>query len=284
MTTRILILCTGNSARSQMAEGLLRSFDRKLAVFSAGTQPAARVHPAAVEAMREISIDIGRAYPRNVAQFLDQPFDFVLTVCDAANETCPLFTGPVARRLHIGFEDPARAEGSPSEVLAAFRRVRDQIQTRLYRFYLADIKGWTLRAATTRDLPLVSALLTECKLPLDGLADQFGGNYVIAAGAGATLGVAGIEIHGPNGLLRSVAVSPVNRGTGLGAALVRDRIAWAKGSGLQALYLLTTTAASYFPTLGFEPVPRDEAPPDIRSSREFVSACPASATFMRRNL
>jgi arsenate reductase len=131
---RILVLCTGNSARSQMAEGLLRAHDPSLEVFSAGTRPAARVHPAAVEAMREVGVDIGAAQPKNVAQFVNQAFDVVVTVCDDANETCPVFLGTVGRRRHIGFEDPARAEGGPEDVLAAFRRVRDQIAGRLADF------------------------------------------------------------------------------------------------------------------------------------------------------
>jgi arsenate reductase len=131
---RILVLCTGNSARSQMAEGLLKARDPSLEVYSAGTRPAARVHPAAVKAMREVGIDIGAAIPKNVSQFLNRAFDEVVTVCDDANETCPVFLGTVGRRTHIGFEDPARAQGSPEDVLAAFRRVRDQIAGRLADF------------------------------------------------------------------------------------------------------------------------------------------------------
>jgi len=131
---RILVLCTGNSARSQMAEGLLKARDPSLEVRSAGTRPAARVHPAAVEAMREVGIDVGAAIPKNVAQFLNQAFDVVVTVCDDANEACPVFVGKVGRRRHIRFEDPARAEGSPEAVLAAFRRVRDQIAGQLADF------------------------------------------------------------------------------------------------------------------------------------------------------
>jgi len=131
---RILVLCTGNSARSQMAEGLLKAYDASLEVYSAGTHPAARVHPAAVEALREVGIDIGAAIPKNVEQFLNQAFDVVVTVCDDANEMCPVFLGRVGRRTHIGFEDPARAAGSPEDVLAAFRRVRDQIGKRLADF------------------------------------------------------------------------------------------------------------------------------------------------------
>ena len=137
--TRILILCTGNSARSQMAEGLMKSFDPALDVHSAGTRPAPRVHPAAVEAMREIGIDISANYPKSVEPYLGESFDFVITVCDHANETCPVFTGQVRRRVHIGFEDPASAMGSKEDVLAAFRKVRDQIADRLRQFYRDEI-------------------------------------------------------------------------------------------------------------------------------------------------
>jgi len=139
MPARILILCTGNSARSQMAEGLMKSLDPSLDVHSAGTAPAPRVHPAAVEAMREIGIDISANYPKNVQRYLGEPFDFVITVCDHANETCPVFTGRVRRRMHIGFEDPAAATGSAEDVLAAFRKVRDQIADRLRQFYREEI-------------------------------------------------------------------------------------------------------------------------------------------------
>jgi arsenate reductase len=122
-----------------MAEGLMKSFDPGLHVHSAGTRPAARVHPAAVEAMREIGIDIAANYPKSVDRYIGEPFDFVVTVCDRANETCPVFTGHVRRRVHIGFEDPASAIGSPEDVLAAFRRVRDQIASRLRQFYREEV-------------------------------------------------------------------------------------------------------------------------------------------------
>lgn len=128
---RILVLCTGNSARSQMAEGLLRASSPSYEVYSAGTNPAARVHPAAVEAMREVGIDISAGYPKNVAQFLDQAFDRVVTVCGHAEETCPVFRGTVGRRVHVGFEDPAQVQGTEEQVLEAFRKVRDQIRERL---------------------------------------------------------------------------------------------------------------------------------------------------------
>jgi arsenate reductase (thioredoxin) len=136
---RVLILCTGNSARSQMAEALLRSMDASVEVHSAGTRPAALVHPAAIEAMAELGIDISSAHPKSVDRFLDQSFDYVITVCDRANETCPVFAGVVGLRLHMGFEDPAANSGTGPEVLDAFRRVRDQIRDRLGSFWHNEI-------------------------------------------------------------------------------------------------------------------------------------------------
>ena len=132
---RILILCTGNSCRSQMVEGLLKSFDRTLDVHSAGTQPASRVHPKAIAVMKEIGIDLGAGYPKNVDQFLNDAFDYVITVCDHANETCPVFSGSVKHRLHIGFDDPAGATGTDEHVMSEFRRVRDEIKSQFQQFY-----------------------------------------------------------------------------------------------------------------------------------------------------
>ncbi|MGE5365401.1 MAG: arsenate reductase ArsC [Bacteroidota bacterium] len=135
MESRILILCTGNSARSQMAEGFLKSFDPQLEVFSAGTDPATRVHPKAVEVMMELNIDISSYSTKDVQKFLGQPFDFVVTVCDNARETCPVFNGKVKHRMHMGFEDPAKLTGSDEEILLGFRRIRDQIKKSFEDFY-----------------------------------------------------------------------------------------------------------------------------------------------------
>jgi arsenate reductase len=135
MKKSVLILCTGNSCRSQMAEGFLRSFDSSLEVFSAGTKPAEAVHPLAVKVMREEWIDISGHKPKSVDEYLQRPFDYVITVCDGAKESCPLFSGQVEHRLHIGFDDPAEAKGTQQEVLGVFRRVRDEINMRFRQFY-----------------------------------------------------------------------------------------------------------------------------------------------------
>lgn len=132
---RVLILCTGNSCRSQMAEGFLKSFDAKLEVLSAGTNPASKVHPKAMQVMKEIGIDLSKNFPKSVEQFLDESFDYVITVCDNAKETCPVFLGKVGKRLHIGFEDPNDAIGTDEQILFVFRKVRDEIKTNFYEFY-----------------------------------------------------------------------------------------------------------------------------------------------------
>jgi len=135
MKAKILILCTGNSCRSQMAEGFLKFFDPELEVYSAGTKPEVKVNSNAVEVMKELGIDISSHYPKNVNDFVNLPFDYVITVCDKAKEVCPVFTGDVKHRLHIGFDDPAEAKGTREEVLSVYRRVRDEIKARFTKFY-----------------------------------------------------------------------------------------------------------------------------------------------------
>jgi arsenate reductase len=130
---RVLILCTGNSARSQMAEGLLRhDAGERFEVFSAGTRPS-RVRPEAIAVMQELGIDISSHRSKSVDEFADQSFDYVLTVCDNAKESCPIFPGQ-AIRIHHSFEDPAELQGSNEERLVLFRRIRDELRTYLSRF------------------------------------------------------------------------------------------------------------------------------------------------------
>ncbi len=138
---RVLILCTGNSCRSQMAEGFLKSFDSRLEVFSAGTHPAPHANPNAVAVMKEAGIDISMNFPKNVDLFVADPFDYVITVCGGAKEVCPAFTGNVKNRLHIGFDDPADAVGMPDEVMSVYRRVRDEIQAGFGAFYRDKIRN-----------------------------------------------------------------------------------------------------------------------------------------------
>ena len=137
---RVLFVCTGNSARSQMAEGLLRhEAGDRFEVFSAGTHPT-QVRPEAIVVMHEIGLDISPHRSRPVDEFAGQAFDYVITVCDNANETCPVFPG-TARRVHWPFDDPAAAQGSEDERKAVFRRVRDQIRARIAQFASRDGSG-----------------------------------------------------------------------------------------------------------------------------------------------
>jgi len=131
---KILILCTGNSCRSQMAEGFLHSFDNSLEVYSAGTRPEKQINPRTVIVMRELGIDLSGNTPDHVNKYLDISFDYVITVCDGAKESCPVFTGDVKQHLHIGFEDPADARGTDDEVLPVYRRIRDEIRERFIQF------------------------------------------------------------------------------------------------------------------------------------------------------
>ena len=127
MPKRVLILCTGNSCRSQMAEYLWNEIgEGQWEAQSAGSKPAGYVHPLAIEAMRECGSDLSDAQSKHVDQFVDQPMDLVVTVCDSAKETCPALPG-ATETLHWPFFDPADAEGSDEEKLAVFRKVRDQI-------------------------------------------------------------------------------------------------------------------------------------------------------------
>lgn len=137
---KILILCTGNSCRSQMAQGFLQSFDKNIVACSAGTEPADQVNPKAVRVMKEAGIDISHHTPKNADQYLKDEWDYVITVCDHANETCPVFFGKVKHRLHMGFADPSHITGADEFIWSEFRRIRDEIKTEFFKFYVEQIK------------------------------------------------------------------------------------------------------------------------------------------------
>jgi arsenate reductase len=118
-----------------MAQGFLKSFDDKIEVESAGTQPASKVNLNAVKVMGETGIDISKNSPKSVDEFLNNEWDYVITVCDDAKETCPVFLGKVKHRMHFGFEDPSNASGSEEFIMSEFRRIRDEIKTTFFRFY-----------------------------------------------------------------------------------------------------------------------------------------------------
>jgi len=123
-----------------MAQGFLQSFDKRLQVFSAGTEPASRVNPTAIEVMKRAGVDISNNIPVHVDKYLYEEWDYVITVCDDANETCPVFTGKVRHRLHMGFEDPSKFKASYTEVLNEFFRVRNEIRDEFYSLYETELR------------------------------------------------------------------------------------------------------------------------------------------------
>ena len=137
---KVLILCTGNSCRSQMAEAFLQSFDSTLKVCSAGTEASGKLNAKAVKAMAEAGIDISTHTSDSVDKYIGEEWDYVITVCGGANESCPAFVGKVKHRLHIGFDDPSHAVGTEEFIWSEFIRVRDEIKDGFYKFYVEEIK------------------------------------------------------------------------------------------------------------------------------------------------
>ncbi|MFI3259545.1 MAG: arsenate reductase ArsC [Rikenellaceae bacterium] len=136
---KVLILCTGNSCRSQMAHGFLQSFDKSLTVCSAGTKAAGKLNAGAVKTMAEVGIDISGHTSDPVESYLDEEWDYVITVCGGANESCPAFGGKVKKRLHIGFDDPSHAQGSEEFIESEFRRVRAEIRRAFHRLWVDEM-------------------------------------------------------------------------------------------------------------------------------------------------
>jgi len=131
----VLILCTGNSCRSQMAEGLINTkLGERFEAYSAGTRPSGYVHPKAIQVMAELGIDLSQNKSQSTGAFRGRYFDYVITVCDSANEDCPVWLNDAGVRQHIGFDDPAQATGTEEEILAEFRRVRDEINDQVLAF------------------------------------------------------------------------------------------------------------------------------------------------------
>lgn len=137
---KVLILCTGNSCRSQMAHGFLQSFDENISVYSAGTEASGKLNEGAVKAMAEIGMDISNHTSDSVDKYLGEEWDYVITVCGGANEACPAFMGKVKTRLHIGFDDPSHATGTDEFIWSEFIRIRDDIKTAFYKLYVDEIK------------------------------------------------------------------------------------------------------------------------------------------------
>ena len=138
---KILILCTGNSCRSQMAHGFMESFDKRMTIRSAGTEASGKLNEKAIAAMKEIGIDISHHTSDPVDKYLGEEWDYVITVCSGANENCPVFPGKVKHRLHIGFDDPSHVSGTEEYIWSEFIRVRNEIRKRFFKLYNEQIKS-----------------------------------------------------------------------------------------------------------------------------------------------
>jgi thioredoxin type arsenate reductase len=280
MSGGVLFLCVANSARSQLAEGLARRmFGSGTRVQSAGSRPG-RVNPNAIEAMREVGIDISAQRSKSVDEIDPASVDVVVTLC--AEEVCPIWPGRFTR-LHWPLADPATSDPSVSrdQVLARFRTTRDELERRLWELAASQPRAdVTIEPANANDRAVVDGLIARSDLPITVVAEQFPTAYVVARRRGAVVGVAALEICGDVGLLRSVAVDAAERGSGLGVTLVANRLSSARGVSLHSVYLLTTTAAPFFARFGFTPVARDAAPAALQATSEFASLCPALAVCM----
>jgi arsenate reductase len=246
----VLFLCVANSARSQMAEAIARSLaPAGVLVSSAGSAPTA-VRPEALAVLAELGLDAAGQRSKGVED-VERPVDAVITLC--AEEVCPVGLAG-ARRLHWPIPDPAGA----GESLDGFRAARDEILRRLIAL-----------AATM--LPDGVTLGVEARPE---------GEFVVARRGGEVVGAAGLERHGGAAILRGVEVAPALRGAGLGVALTAHRLVAAHGDGVEVVYLLTTTAPTFFLRFGFRPFPREGVPTSIAGSEQFASLCPASALCM----
>lgn len=274
MFKSVLFLCVANSARSQLAEGLARRlFGSTLRVQSAGSKPT-RVNPNAIAALREVGIEIAEQRSKSVDDIDPATIDLVITLC--AEEVCPVWPGTFTR-THWPLPDPATDAVSGEALLARFRTTRDEILRRLWGLAAANIPS-SITLEAPREIAEVTALVEAAGLPTNVVVDQFPAAYVTARREGALVGVAALERHGDAGLLRSVAIADRERGSGLGIALVANRLVAARG--LASVSLLTTTADRFFPRFGFRNVARTELPTALQTTPEVTSICPSTAICM----
>lgn len=276
----LLFLCVANSARSQMAEGIARALaPASTRISSAGSRPTG-VNPLAVAALAEVGIDLSGQRSKGMEE-IPADVDAVITLCE--EEVCPVWLGQ-ATRLHWGLPDPATAAGGDAARLDAFRRVRDELRTRLAAvFRQPDADAIRYGPAAPEELGAIRALLERLHLP----ASDVGGPHqaFIAARSGDELvGCVALERYGDAALLRSLAVVPRLQGAGLGKALHAQVLAEAGRQGVRALYLLTTTADRFFARAGFTRIDRASVPAALSASAEFRSLCPASAVCMLKRL
>lgn len=274
----VLFVCTHNSARSQLAEGLLRQrHGDRYQAFSAGTV-ARGVHPLAAEALRDAGVDPSGQRSKTIESLGDQAFDIVVTVCDSAREACPYLPAR-ERNLHHAFRDPSAVEEAEAERRAAFREVREEIRAWLDEEF-GD--GVAVCSARAEDAGPLRELLEAAGLPTQDLNGVDG--FLVALDDDRVIGGVGVEAYGEHGLLRSLVVAPEARGRGVGDRLAAAAEHAARQRGLRSLTLLTTTAAPFFEARGFVPADRAAVPEAVRQSSEFRGVCPASAACLGKPL
>jgi arsenate reductase len=272
----VVFACVHNAGRSQMAAASFnRMVDRSKAwALSAGTDPATRVHPEVIDAMRELGVDLASVQPQRLTDELAATATMLVTM--GCGEACPVVPG--VERNDWPLQDPK------GQSLARVREIRAEIDARVQDLLLARAwLPWAIRTARPDDRSAVEALLLAAELPTEGVADHFAG-FTVATEGGVLTGVVGIEHYGTSALLRSLAVRPQARRRGLGAVLARHALARARAAGVSEAFLLTTTAHGFFAQRGFERVERSSVPLAVTSSAELRGACPDSATVMRKRL
>jgi arsenate reductase len=273
---KVIFACVHSAGRSQMAAAFFNHLAdlSRVRAISAGTEPAARVHPEVVAAMREVGIDLEGARPQRLTPDLARDARWLVTM--GCGEECPIVPG--VQREDWALQDPK------GQSLDAVRAIREDVRARVEAFALRAGYASPLIESGSRDtLPEVRAFLAANALPDAGLADHVA-ELLIARQDGRLVGTAALEIHGGDALLRSVAVDPSLRGTGLGQRLARAALDRAKDRGVMRVFLLTETATTFFPRFGFTTIDRSAVPASIRATVEFSSACPASAQVMALEL
>lgn len=269
--TSVLFVCTHNSARSQLAEALLRHrHGDRYDAFSAGTV-ARGVHPHAAATLIEAGIDPSDLESKTIESLGDRTFDIVVTVCDNAREACPYLPARLRNEHHAFLDPSAGPEGTQPQ---AFREVRDEIAAWL------DLEFGLLTAPS--GLEDVRALVRSVGLPAADLED--GTPVRVLERDGAVVGCVALEVYGSAGFLRSLAVDPSAQGEGLGGRLVEAAEGMARDLGLEAVYLLTTTAQAFFERRGYRRLDRGDAPEAVQQSSQFVSTCSPSAVCLGKRL
>lgn len=269
---KIVFACVHSAGRSQMAAAFFNRLadSSRAQAISAGTQPAAQLHPEVVAAMREVGIDLSGARPQQLTPDLASDAAWLVTM--GCGDECPIVPG--AKREDWPLQDPKGQD------LAAVRAIRDEVRARVEAF--VEHEGYGTAAIESADrnaLSEIAAFLTANGLPVAGLAEQ-ATDLLVARDGGRLVGTAALEVYGRDALLRSVAVDPATRGTGLGQRMTRAALERARQRGVSRVFLLTETAAAFFPKFGFTSIERSSVPESIRGTIEFASACPASAQAM----